>query len=149
MGQAAGGAGGTIPIKPTGQTESRDAQAEVVNRAADNLISDIQKNKSKLGNMEAIVNSAILNTPWADPETAELRAEIASFAALNPAMHGFRGAQALAQFEKIIGGIPNNPDAMIAALRGIQKTTQAFKPPATGGSQSQSGSLVQRSLETG
>lgn len=132
VGQAAGGQGGSIPMKPTGQTESRDAQAAVVNRAADNLISDIQKNKSKLGNMEAIVHSALLNTPWADPETSELRAEIASFAALNPAMHGFRGASALAQFEKIIGGIPNNPDAMIAALRGIQKTTQAFKAPAAG-----------------
>ena len=49
-------------------------------------------------------------------------AQIASFAALQPTLHGFRGQQALAQFEKIIGGVPKNPDALEAAIKAIQGT---------------------------
>lgn len=137
--QAAGGANGALPAKPSGQTESRMQQAETVVRAGDNLISDIKAHKDKLGNAEAIVESAVLNTPWADPETAQLRAEIGSFIALNPAMHGFRGANALQEFQKIVGGIPNNPDALIAAIQGIQKTAGAFNTPSPAGGEGGSG----------
>lgn len=122
-------------VSASGAAGGRITQAGAVTRAADNLIADIKANRAKLGNMKAIVQSAILDTPWADPETAQLRAEIASFAALNPAMHGFRGTDALREFEKLIGGIPNNPDAMIAAIEGIKKTAGAVegKPGAAAG----------------
>lgn len=133
--QGMGGAapGGVIPPKPSGQERSRMGQAEVVTRAGDGLIADIKANRNKLGNMQAIIESAILGTPWSDPETSQLRAEIASFAALNPAMHGFRGTDALREFEKLLGGIPNNPDSLIAAIQGIQKTAGAFKAPTAQG----------------
>lgn len=123
---AAAGGGNVLPMKPSGQTASRMQQGDTVIRAGDNLINDIKANKAKLGNVEALMESAVLNTPWADPETAQLRAEIGSFIALNPAMHGFRGASAMQEFSKLVGGIPNNPDALIAAIQGIQKTAKAF-----------------------
>lgn len=104
------------------------AQAGVVTRAGEDLIQSIEANKQLMGNPQAIIQSAILGTPWADPATAGLRAQIATFAALQPSMHGFRGQQALNEFEKIIGGIPKNPDALIASIRAIEKTAGAVNP---------------------
>lgn len=113
------------------------AQAGAVDRAAQDLIGDIESNRDKLGNTQAIVQSAILGTPWADPQTAELRSRIATFAALQPSMHGFRGQDAMRQFEKILGGIPNNPDALIAAINGITTTAGAINPGLKKGSTGQ------------
>lgn len=104
------------------------AQAGAVDRAATDLINQINAHKDKLGNPSAIIQSAILGTPWADPQTAELRSQIATFAALQPSMHGFRGQDAMRQFEKILGGIPNNPDALIASINGITRTAGAINP---------------------
>lgn len=119
--------------KPLGMSASNAygheaAQAGAVTRAGNDLISSIESNKELMGNPEAIIKSAVLGTPWADPATAGLRAQIATFAALQPSMHGFRGQQAMQQFEKILGGIPNNPDALIAAIKGIEQTAGAINP---------------------
>lgn len=118
---------------PQGQSASgafghEEAQAGAVTRAGDDLIESIEANKKLMGNPEAIIRSAVLGTPWADPATAGLRAQISTFAALQPSMHGFRGTDALRQFEKILGGIPNNPDALIASIRGIERTAGAVNP---------------------
>lgn len=104
------------------------AQAGAVDRAATDLIAQIEAHKDKLGNPSAIIQSAILGTPWADRQTAKLRSQIATFAALQPSMHGFRGQDAMRQFEKILGGIPNNPDALIASINGITRTAGAINP---------------------
>lgn len=96
-------------------------QAGAVERSANDLISTIQQNKNKFGNMEAIINSAFLGTPLSDPVSQGLAAQIASFAALNPALHGMKGKDALEEFLKLIGGLPNNPDALIAGIQGIVK----------------------------
>lgn len=119
--------------KPLGMSASNAygheaAQAGAVMRAGDDLISSVQSNKKLMGNPEAIIKSAVLGTPWSDPATAGLRAQIATFAALQPSMHGFRGQDALRQFVSILGGIPNNPDALVAAIRGIQRTAGAINP---------------------
>jgi hypothetical protein len=132
------GMAGNNEIKPTGQAASREEQASVIGRAGDGLIKTIESNRDKLGNVSAILESAFLGTPLADPAQAGLATEIASFAALNPAMHGFRGTDALNEFKRIIGGIPNNPDALISSIKAIQKTAGYFNPnqqptAATGG----------------
>lgn len=129
---AASGGGNVIPVKPTGQSLSRADQAKVVSRAGDDLISQIQQHRDKIGNIGAIINSAFLGTPLSDPVQQGLAAQIGSFAALNPAMHGFRGSQAIEEFKKLIGGIPNNPDSMIAAIKAIQRTAGAFSAPSGG-----------------
>lgn len=132
MGNAPAPAGvGTV--KPTGQEASREGQADVVTRAGTGLINSVQQNRTKMGNIGAILESAFLGTPLADPAQAGLAAEINSFAALQPAMHGFRGTDALKQFENLLGGVPNNPDALIASIKAMQKTAGYFNPNQGGG----------------
>ena len=95
------------------------AQAGAVERSANDLIHTIQTNRDKVGSVGAWVQKYGLNTPMADPALEGIRAQIASFAALNPAMHGARGASAMKHFEDVIGGVQQNPDATIAGIRGI------------------------------
>lgn len=104
------------------QVRSRQAQAEVIKTAGDQLITAIEQNRGKLGNIGSYWNKYTNGSPIADPATAALMAQLSSFAALQPALHGFRGAQALAEFEKVIGGVPKNPDALEAAIKAIQGT---------------------------
>lgn len=104
------------------QVRSRQAQAEVIKTAGDQLITAIEQNRGKLGNLGSYWNKYTNGSPIADPATAALMAQLSSFAALQPALHGFRGAQALAEFEKVIGGVPKNPDALEAAIKAIQGT---------------------------
>ena len=103
-------------------------QAAIVDRDADILIGHIQEHPEAVGNVKAIIESAFLNTPLADPVQSQLAAEIGGFAALNPSMHGFRGQQAMEQFEKLIGGIPKSPEALISAIRGFKTTAGAVNP---------------------
>src|SRR5439155_20552336 len=86
-------------------------------------------------------------TPISDPTTAGLMAQLASFAALQPTLHGFRSEAALKGVEKIIGGGPKNPDALEAAIRAIQGTAaiiatgcgREFQQPAEGGAKTAEG----------
>lgn len=126
--QVTGEARDTGQLSGTGQQGSRASAAAAASTAGDELVNDLQKNRDKLGNLQAWVNKYGLNTPIADPELAQLQAELSSFAALQPAVHGFRSHNALETFDKIIGGIQQNPDATIAAIRGIQKTLGAVNP---------------------
>lgn len=106
-----------------GAAGGREAQANVVAVAGRNLIEDIKTHKDDLGTLTAWYKQHTLNVPYAgDPELAEIDSELRSFAALNPAMHGFRSTNALDTFEKIIGGLSKNPDAIIGSIRGILKT---------------------------
>jgi hypothetical protein len=104
------------------------AQAGAVARSGDQLISDIQSNRESLGTLSTWVAKHGLNTPIADPKLAGLQAELGTFAALQPAMHGFRSHSAMESFQNIIGGLQKNPDATIASIRGILKTTSAINP---------------------
>ncbi len=120
--------GGAIPPKPGLAAQGRASQASVIDRASDGLIKTIEAHKEKIGNVEAILKSAFLNTPLADKELSGVATEIASYAALQPAMHGFKGQDALHEFMKIIGGIPKDADALIASIRAIQKTAGYVNP---------------------
>ena len=107
-------------------------QAGAVERAGNDLIGAIQQNKNKFGDMQAILNSAFLGTPLSDPVSSGLASQIKSFAALNPAMHGFRGKDALNEFVKLLGGLPNNPDSLVAGIQGILKTAGAIRGEGQG-----------------
>ena len=114
--------------------KARQAQAVYIQEAGDQLIANIQKNRKKIGNLGSYWNQYINGTPIADPDTSGLMAQISSFAALQPALHGFRGSQALAEFNKIIGGPPKNPDALISAIKAIQGTANIVGAPTKGAS---------------
>jgi hypothetical protein len=121
---------------PTGAVQTQIAQAGKIIDAGNELINAIQANKGKIGNPKAILESAFLGTPLADPTQSYLAAKISSFAALQPALHGFRGRDALAEFSKMIGGIPTNPDALAAAIRGIASAAETtYKQAGLSGGQ--------------
>lgn len=107
-------------------------QASVIGNAGKNLLDDIAANKTKFGDIQGIMNSAFLNTPIADPTSARLAAEISSFAALQPKLHGFRGQEAMHEFEKMIGGFPKDPEALAQAITGLMNTARIVQ----GGNQS-------------
>lgn len=133
--------GGGTMLAP-GAIGGQQYQANVINNAGDALIEEIGANKGKFGNMQAIFNSAFLRTPIADPTSARLAAELASFAALQPKLHGFRGQQAMDEFERMIGGLPKNPDALIESIRGIQNTAGMVEgSPRQRGSAAAAGSV--------
>lgn len=111
-----------------GASGHQAAQATAVANAGEDMIKTITSNKAKLGTLSAWVQKHGLNTPIADPDLAGLQAQLSSFAALQPAMHGFRSHSALETFDKIIGGLQQNPDATIASIRGILKVTGNMNP---------------------
>lgn len=145
---AAGTPGAPLPMKPSGQTASRMQQGSAIDRAAGGpgggLIQSIQANKSKLGNWSNLWQQMMSGMPISDPDLAGLQAELASFAALQPAAHGARGLQAIQAFEQIIGGIPKSPDALIASIKAIQKTMKALQPPTPQNPQTQQPPLANR-----
>jgi hypothetical protein len=106
----------------TSAMRTREAQGGIIKQAGDQLIASIEKHRDKIGNVGSYWNQFKNGSPIADKDTAGLMAQIASFAALQPSLHGFRGQQALAEFEKVIGGVPKNADALEAAIKAIQGT---------------------------
>jgi hypothetical protein len=121
-----------------GQEGSKIAQAAVVTRAGNDLISDIQANaksidKTKLGDWLNYVKQYGLDSPVADPTLARLQSEFMSFAALNPAMHGYRSVDAMHAFERMVGGLQKNPEAAIESIKGILQTAGEFNPQPKAG----------------
>jgi hypothetical protein len=111
------------------------AQAGAVSRAGTGLIDDIKANKDQLGTLLAWVKKHGINTPIGDPKLAGLQSELKTFAALQPAMHGFRSRSAQEAFENIIGDLQKNPDATIASIQGIMKTAGAINPNLESGAE--------------
>lgn len=106
-----------------GPTEKGAAkQGKIIVEAGAHLKQLIDANKDKIGNLESYWSQYINNSPIADPVVARIMAQLASYAALQPKLHGFRGQNALSEFTKIIGGIPKNPEALKAAIDGISDT---------------------------
>jgi hypothetical protein len=117
-----------VGVSATGAYGHEMAQAGAVTRAGDQLITDIQANKQRLGTLAAWVKKYGLNTPIADPELARLQSELSTFSALQPAMHGFRSKSAMETFDKVIGGLQKNPDATIQSIQGILQTAGQINP---------------------
>lgn len=108
--------------KPGAAAQGRASQAESIIEAGNNLKAEIDKHKDKIGNLGSYWHQFSNGTPIADPDTARLMSEIASYAALQPAMHGMRGGAVMKEFEKMVGGVPKNPEALKAAIDGIAST---------------------------
>ena len=79
-----------------------------------------------------------INAPYVgDPVLAHLQSELKTFAALQPAMHGFRSRSAQEAFENIIGDVQKNPEATIASIQGILGTAKAINPTLGGDTSTQ------------
>ena len=113
-------------------------QAGAVTRGGQALIADINANKEKLGTLLAWVKKHGINAPYVgDPVLAHLQSELKTFAALQPAMHGFRSRSAQEAFENIIGDVQKNPEATIASIQGILGTAKAINPTLGGDTSTQ------------
>jgi hypothetical protein len=113
--------------KPGATVQGRASQAGSIIEVGNNLKAEIDKHKDALGNLSDYWKQATNGTPIADPVASKLMSEIASYAALQPAMHGMRGGQAMKEFEKMVGGIPKDPEALKAAIDGIGETAAVIK----------------------
>ena len=114
----------------SGAQGSRVLQAGTVIGAGQDLIDYIKAHPELAGNFEKYAQAAALGTPLSSPEETLLASKIASFAALNPAMHGFRSMEALKAFQQLMGGITNNPNSIISGVQGIMQTAQVLNPNA-------------------
>jgi hypothetical protein len=124
-------------IRPAPATRTKADQGSAIKIAGDNLIKEIDAKAKKVGNIESYWNQFVNGSPISDPDVSGLMTSLSSFAALQPALHGFRGQRALSEFAKIIGGIPKNPEALKAAIKSIQGTAgvlQQVGTPRTAGS---------------
>jgi hypothetical protein len=119
-----------VGTSATGAYGHEMAQAGAVERTGAELISQLSDpaNREILGKLSSYVKQGTLGTPLADQKAAYLSAQLKTFAALQPAMHGFRSRSAQEAFEKIIGGLAQNPDATIGAIQGILKTAKNISP---------------------
>lgn len=123
-----------VGVSATGAYGHEMAQAGAVERSGTQLVQDIKAHQQDLGTLSTWVKKYGLNTPIADPELARLQAELGTFSALQPAMHGFRSRSAMETFDAIIGGLQKNPEATIASIEGILQTARQINPvPAKGG----------------
>lgn len=105
----------------TGQVASRVHQAAVVQDTG-NMVLDHLGDASLSSKLGPIMGRKfkledLIGNP--DPEVKRFATELASFAALQPALHGFRGQNALREFEKIIGDAKNTPESLAAGIQGI------------------------------
>jgi hypothetical protein len=105
--------------KPGATAQGKAAQGQGIVESATHLKKEIDKYKDLTGNMESYWKQAINGTPISDPRAAKLMSEIQSFAALQPALHGFRSHDAMKEFSKMIGGIPKNAEALKASIDGL------------------------------
>lgn len=115
-----------IGAAPTGTAQHQIFQGAAIEQLGPQVINDINASRDILGNMDSYYKQWLSGTPVSDPRAAQLMTELMSFAAMQPALHGFRSTNALEAFEKMIGGLSKNPDATIATINGIMKTPEAF-----------------------
>ena len=119
---------GSINV-PSGQTKSRVEAASGSIDAGNRIIGMLHDPKyaKVLGNLDSYVQMAIKNTPISDPDAARMISELRSFAALQPAVHGFRSHNALEDFSSIIGPIAKNPAAIEQSIMGIIDTARSVQ----------------------
>lgn len=119
------------PFRPTTAARGKGEQASTIIDAGEQLVHHIQENSDQIGPLASRygnLTSFIGNPP---PEYRELAAELASWIALHPAAHGFRGLNAVQEFEKAFGPIAMTPEALIAGIRGSYNTMGALQRTAT------------------
>lgn|SRR5882757_2300099 len=135
-------------VKPSGQSQSRGSAAQSVINLLPGLEASVRKNAGSMGPLMGRLAKgeiAIGNVP---PDVAELYSAMKSFYALQPAVHGFRNAEFVKDFEHALGTLERDPEAFIAGMKGLKPTLESVAnegktfhkrivegeaPPASGG----------------
>lgn len=114
-------------VVPTTLERNRAGQAGAIKQSGQNIIDSLVDSEGKptaladkLGPILGRIQNLGQLLEIQDPDIAKYAAELASYAALQPGLHGFYGRNALVGFEKIVGGLPRKPENIIAGIRGIE-----------------------------
>ena len=112
-------------LKPSGQAQSRASAAESVLQLMPGLEQEVKKNAASMGPLMGRLERGELAIGDVPPDVAQLYAAMKSFYALQPAVHGFRNAEFVKDFETALGTLERDPDAFIAGMTGLKPTMEA------------------------
>lgn len=112
-------------LKPSGQAQSRASAAESVLTLMPGLKTLVEEHRDDMGPIMGRLNRGEVAIGDVDPEVARLYAAMKSFYALQPAVHGFRNAEFVKDFESALGTLERNPDAFIAGMEGLKPTLES------------------------
>lgn len=112
-------------IKPSGQTQSRGSAAQTVLDIMPGLEDLVTKNAKSMGPLMGRLNNGEIAIGDVPPDVAKLYGAMKSFYALQPAVHGFRNAEFVKDFESAIGTLERDPKAFIAGMQGLKPTIEA------------------------
>lgn len=125
--------GQAVPTKyntifaPTGATRTKGEQAKTIIESGEQLVNHIDALRDQIGPLASRYNNLLDFVGNPPPEYKGLAAELSSWIALHPAAHGFRGQNAVKEFQKAFGPIAMDPDALIAGIRGSYNTMHALE----------------------
>lgn len=112
-------------VKPSGQSQSRGSAAQSVLDTLPHVVDLIRKNGKEFGPIIGRINKGEIAIGSVSPQVAELYTALKSLYALQPAVHGFRNAEFVTDFEHAIGNLERNPEAVAAGIEGLKPTLQA------------------------
>jgi hypothetical protein len=117
-------------VKPSGQAASRASAARSVIDLYDapgkpGLESLVRKNAKSMGPLMGRLEKGEIALGDVDPAVAELYGAMKSFYALQPAVHGFKNAEFVKDFETALGTLERDPEAFIAGMKGLRPTLES------------------------
>jgi hypothetical protein len=111
-------------LKPSGQAQSRGSAAQAALEVLPELEDQIRANADQLGPIMGRIQRGEIKIGDVDPKIAQLYSTMQSFYAMQPAIHGFRNAEFVKDFNSFVGGLERDPEATLAALDGLKPTMQ-------------------------
>lgn len=113
-------------LKPSGQAQSRGSAAQAALDVLPDLQQQIQENAEELGPIMGRIQRGEIALGDVDPKIAKLYSTMQSFYAMQPAIHGFRNAEFVKDFNTFVGGLERDPEATLAGLEGLKPTMQSI-----------------------
>jgi hypothetical protein len=112
-------------VKPSGQAASRGSAAQAVLDLIPDLKTLVEAHRKDMGPIMGRINRGEVAIGNVDPQIARLYSAMKSFYALQPAVHGFRNAEFVKDFEHALGTLERDPDAFIAGMEGLRPTLES------------------------
>jgi hypothetical protein len=119
-------------LKPSGQSQSRGDAAQSVLNLYDRpgkpgLETLVRKNAAQMGPLMGRLAKGEIAIGDVPPDVAELYGAMKSFYALQPAVHGFRNAEFVKDFETALGTLERDPESFIAGMKGLRPTLESVR----------------------
>jgi hypothetical protein len=114
-------------VKPSGQAQSRGSAAAAALDLLPGLEDSVRANAKDLGPIIGRINKGEVRIGDVSPAVQKFYAQLESFYALQPSVHGFRNAEFVKDFDTFVGNLQTNPDSLIAGLEGLKPTLDAVQ----------------------